>query len=483
MFIFLFIAIQIIFCAVPYKSIYPGAENTWGLTKRGEISAYVANRTGVLSFANLALAILFGTRNNPVLWMTGTSQTTSLIFHRWAGRVSAVQAIVHSIIYTFTYFWDGGYTAYAAEAAKAYYWWGIIATLTLFLATALSVLPLRMHFYETFVIVHIIMAILTIVGCWYHIYLRFTHNWGYEVWLYIAIAFWGWDRIVRLGKLVYYNWAGVSTEATVELLPGDDLIKLTVVPGRSWRYGAGQHTFLSFPSLGYRPWESHPFSIVGWGSSPLPAIASDSTPSLQQCSSDNEKKGADTTCTPVSTPQSTVDEKSVTLLIRPSRGVTKTLHQHLLSKPRGSHFISVLSEGPHGHAANLKNFEHVLLIGGGIGITALLPYTQAFACTKPKKQTMTLAYTAKESELIDTVQQMLPREAEGLEIDIKLTQNESARMDIGAVLRREAAKMGKGRFAIVVCGPAGLADEVRREAVKVVRQGTGVVLFEESFCW
>jgi NAD(P)H-flavin reductase len=131
----------------------------------------------------------------------------------------------------------------------------------------------------------------------------------------------------------------------------------------------------------------------------------------------------------------------------------------------------------------LKNFEHVLLIGGGIGITGLLPYAQAFSWTRSEKQTMTLAYTAREPELVAVVQKMMPNEVEGLEFSIKATQNENARMDIGAVLRSEASKIERSSLAVVVCGPPGLADEVRREAVKIVGEGMRVTLFEESFCW
>jgi len=475
--------VQIIFCSVPYRSTLPGADNSWFSTEKREISAYVANRTGVLSFANLALAILFATRNNPLLWATGVSQTTSLIFHRWAARVSTVQAIVHSIIYTYTYFWDGGYSAYAAEAAKAYYWWGIIATLALFLGIALSILPLRLHFYETFVVVHIVVAILSLIGCWYHIYLRFALKWGYEVWLYLAMAFWAWDRIVRFGRLVYFNWVGVSTTATAELLTGDELIKLNIVPGRSWSYSAGQHTFLSFPSLGYRPWESHPFSIAGWGSSATAPVAFGAR-SPRGSTSENEKKTVEITSTPISNLLPTENMKSITFLIRAEKGVTKSLQQYLLSKPRGPQPIQVWTEGPHGYTVKLDNFGHVLLIGGGIGVTALLPYAQVFALKKSEKQTMTLAYTAREPELITLVKQILHSDVKGLEVNVRVTETESERMDIGAVLRKEAAKGGgNSRLAVVVCGPPELADEVRREAVKVVGDGMGVALFEENFCW
>jgi len=348
---------------------------------------------------------------------------------------------------------------------------------------AFSILPLRLHFYETFVLVHIALTILALIGCWYHISLLFAKKWGYEVWLYLAIAFWAWDRFTRLGRLLYYNGIGVRTQATAELLPGDDLIKLVIVPGRGWRYGAGQHTFLSFPGLGYRPWESHPYSIVGWSTSPTSSIASSTAPSLQERSSSNEKNPTDITSHPIHIHSPSDNAKSITFLIRPYNGITETLHRYLVNKSRGPQPIRVWAEGPHGHAAKLTNFEHVLLIGGGIGITALLPYAQAFAGTRIEKQTMTLAYTAREPELIATIQQMLPSDTEGLEVNLTTTNCENSRMDIGAVIRRESAKVGTERLAVVVCGPPGLADEVRREAVAVVGSGKRVHLFEESFSW
>lgn len=90
----LYVVMNIIFCCVPFKSVQP---NTWYSNKKGELAAYLSNRTGVISFANIALAILFTGRNNPLLYVTRLSRTTCLIFHRWAARVATLQAVVHSV--------------------------------------------------------------------------------------------------------------------------------------------------------------------------------------------------------------------------------------------------------------------------------------------------------------------------------------------------------------------------------------------------
>lgn len=61
---------------------------------------YVADRTGIISTANLALIWAFGIRNNTLLWVTGWDFATYNNFHRWVARVATVQAVVHSVAYT-----------------------------------------------------------------------------------------------------------------------------------------------------------------------------------------------------------------------------------------------------------------------------------------------------------------------------------------------------------------------------------------------
>ena len=84
---------------------------------------YVGNRTGTLSLVNITIAILFVGRNNILIAVTGWNHTAFLTFHRWAARVAAVQAVVHSIVYTLAYFEPptGGAAAYSAEAAMPFF--------------------------------------------------------------------------------------------------------------------------------------------------------------------------------------------------------------------------------------------------------------------------------------------------------------------------------------------------------------------------
>lgn len=116
----LYVLLNIIFSAVSFQSFQP---NVWFMSSGFELCEYVGNRTGVLSLANMTIAILFSGRNNPLLAITGWSQTTFLTLHRWTARVATLQAVVHSIVYTLAYFQPGyeGASAYAAKAAEPFY--------------------------------------------------------------------------------------------------------------------------------------------------------------------------------------------------------------------------------------------------------------------------------------------------------------------------------------------------------------------------
>jgi hypothetical protein len=383
LFIFIYVSLNFIFCCVSYNIKSP---NTWFSEDKDQLVSYISNRTGVLSYANLGLAIVFSGRNNLLFAITGWSQTTFLTIHRWVSRVATVQAIVHSIIYTITYFWSGGAAGYYAEAAKAYYWWGIIATTAMGIAICVSVLPIRLRAYEFFLITHIVLAILAIAGCWYHVELRFKRRWGYEVWIYLAMAFWGFDRLMRFVRVAWFNdWTGV-TPSFVEKIPGSSFLQITVFPGKRWinSMGPGKHTFLAFPG---KFWESHPFTIADWGTldpNAYKGLAHSSGASSGESSSNvslSEKipgKSADAVVREAAADshQSIGEgEFFIRFLLRPHTGSTRSLLHKLTnsSSPSQKHHLRILTEGPYaGHSQTLHPLRYadtILCITGGIGVT------------------------------------------------------------------------------------------------------------------
>ncbi|KAG9700746.1 hypothetical protein KCU95_g2643, partial [Aureobasidium melanogenum] len=508
LFIASYLIINIIFSAVSFHHVTP---NAWYADRRYEIAAYVSNRTGVLSFANLALAILFSGRNNLLIYITGWSQSTMLAIHRWASRVATVQAVVHSIIYTITYFWTGGSVAYRTEAAMPYYWWGIIATIVLCLAVCFAILPIRVRSYEVFLVTHIAFAILALVGCWYHIDLRFGNKWGYKVWLYIAFSFWAFDRMMRFFRLLYFNYPG-SPIAVVKQIPHTDILQMMIYPKKAWEVGPGQHSFLYIPLLG-KPWENHPFTIAPWSyperTRDFPAGADAAI--AKEAETHNMEIDS-------SSSHDSNHPGQVVCLMRARKGMTASLLQKLRRSEASSLPLpmSILTEGLYGgHHTTLlplKTADTILCVAGGIGITSCMSFLQQYIiesrsfepASKPLMSCaarFVLAWSAREEALIQHVStSLLPdptaepqnkhleyhfwctgeqsSQDKGLEQGIKL---QRGRMNVGEVVRSVSEK-GK-RVVVVVCAPGGMSDEVREAVVGCLRDGISVDLIEEAFAW
>lgn len=506
-----YIILNIIFSAISFHHVTP---NAWYTDRRHEIAAYVSNRTGVLSFANLALAILFSGRNNLLLFITGWSQSTMLAIHRWASRVATVQAVVHSIIYTITYFWTGGSAAYRTEAAMPYYWWGIIATIVLCLAVCFAVLPIRIRSYEIFFVTHIAFAILALVGCWYHIDLRFGNKWGYKVWLYIAYAFWAFDRLMRFSRLVYFNYSG-SPIAVIKQIPHTDVLQMTMYPKKAWTVGPGQHSFLYIPLLG-KPWENHPFTIASW-SFPEPARNAPLMAAEAVVFKEAEMHNVEIDESSESRHSGELHHRDqVVCLMRARKGMTASLLEKLRRSGASSLPISILTEGLYGgHRTTLlplKTADTILCVAGGIGITSCMSFLQQYVnesrstelASKPlmsRATSFVLAWSAREESLMQHVAtSLLPNptvEPQSKQLEYQFwctgeqgsqdkgleqgTDLQRGRMNVEQVVRSVAEK-GR-RVVVVVCAPGPMSDEVREAVVGCLRDGMPVELIEEAFAW
>ena len=536
----IYVILNVVFSAVPFHSVQP---NSWYSNRNQEIAAYVSNRTGVLSFANMALAIMFSTRNNPLAYFSGWTYSSFVTFHRWAARVAVLQAVVHSIVYTADYCYYMDSNMYSAEAAKPYLWWGIIATTAMALMIGASVLPLRLYSYETFLVVHIVLAILALIGCWYHIDIRFKKHWGYEVWLYIAFAFWSYDRVVRLIKVAYFSWGSKAVALPVQ---GTNVVSLTIYPGRAWRGRLGEHTFLYFPSLG-RAWENHPFTIADWAttSSTERPLASAGTSTEQQSQSSDadskefqvhdQEKGPIQVRNSEKTLNEATEERrfSSRCYFRVHAGTTARFY-HKLAADIGSP-IPVLTEGPYGShmlaIQPLKYADKILCIAGGIGITWAGGFAKQFAVEKldptrrnkamPCCRQFLLAWSVREMPLLKHfTENLLPDLNSMTSLDdgslryrfwvtgengenggspegtsnaeskqakqTELTDDASSttigrRMEISALIG-EFLEPGK-RHAVLIFGPGGLSDEVWSNVVTYAKSGFYVDLVEESFGW
>jgi hypothetical protein len=535
--------INIIVCSVGYEVRDP---MSWYPTVERQLIVYISNRVGVFSLVNLALAVLFSSRNNVLLVVTNWSHSTFLLVHRWISVICMLQACLHSAIYL-QYYLDplAGEGAHAEESKLDYWIWGIAGTLALALLMPLSVLPLRRKLYEFFLVTHVVLAVLAMIGCMLHIYYRYEWQWGYQTWVWISFAFWLFDRFLARPLRLARN--GVK-RAFVTVLD-EDYVQVDV-PGVE---GEG-HAYLYFPTLTWRVWENHPFSVAAVCAPASIAQTTISTSSSSSIHSIPATPQTDTktpttsltTTTSPTTPQRHPRGPGLVLFIRRHRGLTHHLLKHtpnhsstkdrgiptLLETSYGSHLSLLQSPSP----TPSLTYPNLLCIAGGVGVTGVLPFlpTGTGLTLHTAKDNVRVGGRAKlfwgvraeSAALVRAVRRVIgvsgvataevgsggsggcsgsskeggcddklgEKERESTTTEkwggAEVTISAGRRFDIGVLLTRELLPSseghgvaGRGGTTVVVCGPAAMADEVRVAVARLGRRGAVVRLIEESFSW
>lgn len=154
-------------------------------------------------------------------------------------------AFMHSVCYTWL---CRGYLS--EEFAETYWRWGVVATVCGCIMLGQSIFIFRSKIYEFFLAFHIALGVFFVIGMWYHLVVL-----GWMNWVYATIAIWGFDRAVRLARLV---WSGLGT-AQIKLYP-NDLFRMTIDYPKRWKAYPGSYVYVHVLSpWGF--WESHPFTV------------------------------------------------------------------------------------------------------------------------------------------------------------------------------------------------------------------------------
>ncbi|KAI1370669.1 ferric reductase like transmembrane component-domain-containing protein [Hypoxylon crocopeplum] len=434
LFIGYLILLNIFLSAFTY-GVHPGGFHYWWNDGPDEIMGDLANRFGVLSFANFVLLVLYSSRNNVLLWLTNWQHSTFVLLHHWVARIAVLEAILHSVVFLRDWIMED---RLADDQVLPYWWWGCIATIAASLLLPLSIPILRQRIYELFLAIHVVFSILIFVGSWYHIIFRYQHQWGYETWLYVVFAVWGFDRLLRLLRMLRN---GVRT-ARITIID-DNYIKVDV----KGIVGAG-HVYLYF--LDWRFWENHPFSIAS------SVIRGDARSTEKRSSSidDADAEPGKSTQITVGNFNRTVDTGMV-FYLRLLDGGTKALRKKTK--------LQVLIEGPYGTHEDLSDYPTLVCIAGGVGVTAVLPYMRVHFGN------VYLYWGSRSQALVDSLEPL----TQIFHTDITVGQ----RLDLRAILESQ-----HGDFAVVVSGPAGMMDEAR-EVVSEIALKKRVKFIAESFTY
>lgn len=276
----------------------------------------------------------------------------------------------------------------------------------------------------------------------------------------------------------------------------------------------GQYYFIYQP-FALRGWENHPFSLGAYAQAPSPPVTGAATPNrMQNCST---QEG------PAST--------TLTFWARPRNGWTRRLRDSCTAAPSHSLTPYVLLEGPYGRRKPLHSFDTVILVAGGTGIAAVVPYILDHAARssgsrgKTVTSKMRLVWASKQATFMkrlcaQELSGMLHRsdfeaslfvtggagdeepstgyatdkvteEGKGDEKErvteqaagVEIKYGRPAIRQLVADAADEALANGT-RIALLVCGPATMADEARTVVHAVMQKGyRHVEYIQEYYRW
>ncbi|PHH67369.1 hypothetical protein CDD81_137 [Ophiocordyceps australis] len=464
----IFVIVNFAFCLSGYRFI---ADNMYFPTLRKQVLRYVADRTGILSYANFPLIWVFGMRNNMAIWLTGWNHTTYNDFHRWVARIAVLEAVLHSV----------GYTALILQGGWSYYLWyftmffwnvGILATLVMCALLAFSMVWMRRNHYETFLLLHIGLSVVLLLAMLGHVSIL---QGQYTCIFWACVYIWALDRLLRLLRIIAFNPLGWAADAWAVYDSSANIIRLSVPLKAAYRVPPGSYFYLMVLDAS-RCWESHPFTVACVADSDRPRGPGEQAPLL-------EYQGADAP-----------DCRVLQFLVRPCNGFTRRLRDMAANGSK----LPLLVEGPYGHSRPLHGYHDVVFILGGSGVVAALSYMASLSNNKAGPRSICLHWAVREAAFAEQVvlNHLAFHCPMRLSVDIYLPQLSplhnlaalgvclhTSRLEIASILTTATAAAGPfNSLAIVACGPASMVDDARSAVVQALAHAQCQMdYFEESW--
>lgn len=213
-----FFVISLILCAVTIEP-FP---NSWIYVSfkkdaEAQILSLIARRCSDMALANLAIIWLFSMRNNPLILLTGWSFATFNQFHRWIARITFLEIVVHACVFTKYQFVKGGLARYKYIYQNLQWWVMAVVALVFFsLTVGLAAAPLRAKFYDSFLVMHVLLAVVFFSTLWFHVEEQY-----FLQYLWPIVAIWPLERLLRLVRLLITGAKGmvsVSTDSSAGFL-------------------------------------------------------------------------------------------------------------------------------------------------------------------------------------------------------------------------------------------------------------------------
>lgn len=478
---------------------------SWGSESSAAIVADLRGRSGQLAALNLIPTILFALRNNPLIPLLRVPYDTFNLLHRWCARVVVIESIVHTVAYLVNTGNAGGSTAIKKSLETSVsYQWGMVASCVFTFMLLLGLAPIRHAFYEVFLNMHRLLALLGLIGVYVHLQ---KANLPQLPYLKLVLGLWAAECLLRFVRVAWYNMSikhGLTT-VTVEALPAE-ACRVTFHLARPWTFRPGAHIHAYLPEVGL--WSSHPFSLA-WAETrprnePL-EIEMEKLPSYSKHQSvyDHGKVAPVTT---VGRADGSGNVTSVSVIMRARSGMTRKLFEKAIASPGGQVTMKGAIEGPYGGYESLSSFGTVVLFAGGVGITHCVGYVYDLlkqynegTCSTRK---ILLVWSVPNTEALEWARPWMDHilKMEGrkdiLRVQLFVTkprhQNEvnsrtgtvqmfPGRCNPTTIIDKEVSEQ-VGAMGVMVCGPGSFADSVR-SATRNRVESTSVSFIEEAFTY
>ncbi|RDL40516.1 Ferredoxin reductase-like, C-terminal NADP-linked [Venustampulla echinocandica] len=470
MFLLSYFATNVIFCVADISYGQP-------LTV---VCTQIRNRSGILAVANMIPLFIMAARNNPLINWLNLSFDTFNLLHRWVGRIVVLEAVAHTVAWTVSKVSTSGWAAVGASiTGSPLIMWGFIGTVSFVVISIQASSLLRHAFYETFKYLHIALAILAIIGLWFHLKIAGVPQMKL---LYGVIALWVLERTVRIIILLYRNVGKGGSKTLVEALPGN-AVRITVDLPRPWTFKPGQHAYLYMPSFGL--FTSHPFTVA-WSEET-------ENPEGEKLAMNRQDVLA-------------MKKTSLSFIVRARTGFTNTLFKKAEAAPSGRLYTKCYAEGPYGGMHMMHSYGTVMMFAGGVGITHQVPHVRdlvaGYANGVVAARKIVLVWIIQSPEHLEWIRPWMtsilamdkrrdvlrimlfvsrPRSTKEIHSPSATVQMFPGRPNIDTLMDIEMENQ-VGAMGVSVCGGGSLSDDVRR-AVRMRQHAGNIDFVEEAFSW
>lgn len=448
---------------------------------------HLAKRFGAIGASQLPLQYLLALKSpySPFQLLTRSSHETLNALHQHLGYIITGLFYAHVGLYLNFFIVKN---LLAAKLQAGYILAGVFSIVAFTAVGTTALAPVRKWSYRVFYFVHVTLATLLLP-------ILFLHVSHIRIYIYETALVYAAQALLR-----YWNTA--TYPGTLRLIPNTQLLEIVIHPPKETlsNWSPGQHVYVSLASHPLlRTFKSNPFTIAS-----LP-------------SHDGE----------IRIVAQILDGNTAKL----AQNATGNVHHHQKTHhPTSPQRLSL--EGPYGlttHSDRLLQSDRILFVAGGVGATFIVPlYRQLLADLSPspgsyRRGKVAFVWVVRErGEVAWAIpQEAREREAFGERVGVFVTGRgagrgdddegvelqeretllaagdgggggeaaglgvdvQRGRPDLRAIVDRTFAHGSGEKVAVVVCGPAGLNESLRRAVGRHVRQGREVWYWAEKFAF